>query len=304
MENKINIAELLKDCPQDMELDCMMYEDVFFDYVDELNIIHCYIKNERFKTSITFNQHGTPNSDIKSKCVIFPKNKTTWEGFVPPIEFKDGNILYIRATFDWVCIYKEDKDTKNIYKYAAINVSSDSTNIVYDKVSLCCKKDILKMRLASKKEKQKLFQAIKANGYYWNAETKTLMKLPMFKVGDRIKHKDTGIYCTLGEYSEGISAYRTNIGLSLTYKDLEHWELFSAPDKFDISTLKPFESRVLVRDIDRESWLPAIFGFFEETRENYNTVGGSFWKQCIPFENNESLVNTTKDCDDFYKTWK
>ena len=32
-------------------------------------------------------------SDIKSKCVIFPKGKTTWEGFVPPCKFKDGDIL-------------------------------------------------------------------------------------------------------------------------------------------------------------------------------------------------------------------
>lgn len=31
MENKINIVELLKDCPQGMELDCTMYEDVYFD---------------------------------------------------------------------------------------------------------------------------------------------------------------------------------------------------------------------------------------------------------------------------------
>lgn len=27
MEQKINIAELLKDCPEGMELDCVMYED-------------------------------------------------------------------------------------------------------------------------------------------------------------------------------------------------------------------------------------------------------------------------------------
>ena len=66
MKNKINIAYLLKDCSSDMELDCTMYEDVYFDYVDELNIIHCYIQCENYKTSITFNQHGTPNSDIKS----------------------------------------------------------------------------------------------------------------------------------------------------------------------------------------------------------------------------------------------
>ena len=37
MKNKINIAELLHNCPKGMELDCTMYEDVYFDYVDELN---------------------------------------------------------------------------------------------------------------------------------------------------------------------------------------------------------------------------------------------------------------------------
>ena len=30
MENKINIAELLKDCPEGMELDCTMFNGVFF----------------------------------------------------------------------------------------------------------------------------------------------------------------------------------------------------------------------------------------------------------------------------------
>lgn len=85
MEQKINIAELLKNCPQGMELDCTMFDDVHFDYVDELGIIHCYIQHETHKTSITLNQHGTYNSDIKSKCVIFPKG-TIWEGFQIPIE--------------------------------------------------------------------------------------------------------------------------------------------------------------------------------------------------------------------------
>lgn len=60
MEQKINIAELLKDCPKGMELDCLMYEDVYFDYVDELNIIHCHILHTTYTSSLTFNQHGTP----------------------------------------------------------------------------------------------------------------------------------------------------------------------------------------------------------------------------------------------------
>lgn len=32
---KINIANLLKDCPKGMELDCTMYENVEFDYIEQ-----------------------------------------------------------------------------------------------------------------------------------------------------------------------------------------------------------------------------------------------------------------------------
>ena len=48
-------------------------------------------------------------------------------------------------------------------------------------------------RLATEEEKQKLYDAIKANGYKWNAGTKTLEKLvePKFKVGDVIQDIDT-----------------------------------------------------------------------------------------------------------------
>ena len=45
----MNLVEILKQCPSGMELDCTMYEDVYFDYVDKLNIIHCYIKHEHTK---------------------------------------------------------------------------------------------------------------------------------------------------------------------------------------------------------------------------------------------------------------
>ena len=54
-------------------------------------------------------------------------------------------------------------------------------------------------RFATEEEKEKLFQAIKENGYKWNAETKTLEKLsqPKFKVGDKIKHKDDKTVITI-----------------------------------------------------------------------------------------------------------
>jgi hypothetical protein len=35
MEQKINVAERLKDCPSGMELDCVMWENVTLDYISE-----------------------------------------------------------------------------------------------------------------------------------------------------------------------------------------------------------------------------------------------------------------------------
>jgi hypothetical protein len=77
------------------------------------------------------------------------------------------------------------------------------------------------------------------------------------------------------------------------------------PNKFDITTLKPFESRVLVRSSMDGLWKPAVFGFRNGYNDNaFYIVGGSCWKQCIPYLNNEHLCGTTNDCDDFYKTWE
>lgn len=178
-KEKINIAELLHDCPTGMELDCTMYEDVYFDYVDELNIIHCYIKNEGFNTSITFNQHGTPNSDIKSKCVIFPKGKTTWEGFIPPCKFKDGDIIFTHTNavksdleYSWVSIFKEYRNNRCACYVCLCLSDLEFYHDKWEDELLCELCEIEESRLAIEEEKQKLFDAIKAKGYNWNPEKK------------------------------------------------------------------------------------------------------------------------------------
>ena len=86
MEKKINVAELLKDCPQGMELDCTLFENLKFDYIKEDTDfpIKCFIENE--SSPVSFNKYGKFNTHNKAKCVIFPKGKTTWEGFQNPIE--------------------------------------------------------------------------------------------------------------------------------------------------------------------------------------------------------------------------
>lgn len=185
MENKINVAELLRDCPEGMELDCTICEDVYFDYVSEFNKIHCYIQYETYRTSITFNQYGAINSDIKSKCVIFPKGKTTWEGFVPPCQFKDGDVLFVDCSDDedksyqYIFISNDPKKYGKWHSYCHLG----GTGHFYSRKTYLTD-DEYNPRFATEEEKAKLFQAIKDNGYKWNAETKTLERLiqPKFDI--------------------------------------------------------------------------------------------------------------------------
>ena len=92
MENiRINVAELIKDCPSDMELDCTMFDNVTF-----ISVVECkgQINGIRIKTGDNFyhlTEFGTCNSDKNAKCIIFPKGKNSWEGFQKP--FKDGDIV-------------------------------------------------------------------------------------------------------------------------------------------------------------------------------------------------------------------
>lgn len=153
----------------------------------------------------------------------------------------------------------------------------------------------------TEEEKQKLFDIIRENKYSWNTETKTLEKLPKFKVGDRVKGKYTNNIHTISVITS--REYWLTNGKSFTFDDEDCFELVL--DKFDINTLIPFESRVLVRDNESDVWRPAIFGCKFKNREYpFYTMSGCYYKQCIPYEENEHLCGKTDDCQDFYKTWK
>lgn len=69
--------------------------------------------------------------------------------------------------------------------------------------------------------------------------------------------------------------------------------------KFDISTLKPFD-KVLVRDHNYEQWSTAVYSH----KQDDHFVASGHFKQCIPYKNNEHLLGTTDDCGEFYKIWE
>ena len=289
---KINIAELLKDCPKGMELDCTVFENLTFEEIGEVNSrILCNIQGNNGKLGISFNKFGCYSELNQAKCVIFPKGKTTWEGFVPPIKFKDGDVVI--------------STSNNIHLISCCDKNyggwESCCSIIYDKFDSTKTAHVIPTRLATEEEKQKLFQAIKDNGYKWNLETKTLEKLvTIFKIGDKIKLKDS--YAK--KYSDFNTRKITEIKQSHYILDdeqampLSNQNLYElVPNKFDISSLIPFESRVLVRNADGELWKPAIYGFSHSS--GYYVVGGAYWAQCIPYEANKELLRTTNNPEEY-----
>lgn len=178
MENKINIAELLRDYPKGMELDCTMYDNVTFNRLqgDEYIIINRGYNNGE----VHLTKFGQMFNTDDAKCVIFPKGKTTWEGFRRP--FVEGDIVSTENGM-YIGIVKFTKDNHYCHVFCSIN---DEEDFVIDN-------NLLFSRFATENEKQKLFNAIKENGYKWNDKTKTLEKLtePIFKDGDILAINDT-----------------------------------------------------------------------------------------------------------------
>ena len=227
-------------------------------------------------------------------------------------KFKDGDILFVTSLNSWIFIYKESENKRYIYKYVAVPICTIDTSIYINDAKLCDKEYISEIRFATEEEKQKLFDILKENNYHWNAETKTLEILikPKFKIGDRIRHKLNGkTYKVSSFLSNGCGGGVYEIGIInelivkiIDIKEQDNYELL--PNKFDTNDLKPFETRVLVRNKYDYLWKPAIFGHYIKNEITpYCVVGGTCWRQCIPYEGNEHLLGTIDDCDEFYKNW-
>lgn len=387
MKERIDIAELLKNCPQGMELDCTMMDNVVFEKIDISNYQFPIVIRNSYDIKMHLTRYGQYFEEEDYKCIIFPKGKTSWEGFTPPHQFKDGDI--ISDKFSDICIFKGEGNIKGTVDfYCGITDKAKLfLHIKDNKIPDLHFGNINRYNLASEEEKQKLFEAIKRNGYEWNFETKSLEQLvvPKFKVGDTVRHEEDKTVITIiaikddyyvmqsydqyrsGGYqytktpikdqdqyklfnfhdkldistlekiepkfkvgdkvrlkndkntietindifSDSYRLYSDSYGLGshhlLFFKEQDEWEL--VPDKFEISTLKSFESKVLVRTTTRGYWKPAFWGAYTpdnsdglKHHEYLTTVG--FTRYCIPYEGNEKLLGTTNDCDDYFKTWE
>lgn len=79
--------------------------------------------------------------------------------------------------------------------------------------------------------------------------------------------------------------------LNLTTLEIEKQQVVELKSKVEI---KPFD-KVLVRNDKEDQWSANIFSY--QVRDMYHCLGEDYWRYCIPYIGNESLLGTTKDVE-------
>ena len=158
---------------------------------------------------------------------------------------------------------------------------------------------------ATKEQRDLLFQKIKEAGYKWNTETQTLEKLvePKFKVGDRIRHKETNrddVYEISKVYDDSYGIAGFTWMIYIRYQD--QYEL--VPNKFDPKTLQPFD-KVLVRDNNDNKWECSLFSRIIKHESFPFKCVCSVFRYCIPYnDDTKHLIGTTGEAPEFYRYWE
>lgn len=333
MEQKLNIAEILKNKPRGTKLYSMIHGKCSFEAVTD----------EIFKINFCTSKFGLTQSGectlIKfgnmydgGECIIFPsKEMRDWSKF----QWEKGDVLISNDGGTEVIFDKWYDDTYTSFYCKHYLNSEDKNKIVYYEEFLCTTE---RYSLEDKDIAQTYINTIeKRLDGKLNLETLVVEKhQPEFKDGDIAfadygNRQDVFIVSDKTNLSEGYSSFisldLSSLTLSMGYRtcffkkdlcklrlatDSEKKQLFSALEKegkvWDAEKkmivnlkpkveLKPFDN-VLVRHQKTEEWRANIFSHTDKTDEylDYVCVNGR-WEFCIPYEGNESLLGTTKDVE-------
>ena len=328
MEQKLNIAEILKDKPRGTKLYSMIHGKCSFEAVTD----------EIFKINFCTSKFGLTQSGectlIKfgnmydgGECIIFPsKEMRDWEKF----SWKKGDVLISNDGSIEVIFDKWYDDTYTSFYCKHYLNSEDKNKIVYYEEFLCT---TAKYSLEDKDTIHTYIKTIEERlGGKLNCETLEIEKAqPKFKDGDilscdedsytrhttLILHKDENIIESIVSLVRHKKLIRINVPidnflLSRLYpaREDEKKELFDALAKggkawdaekkqiVDIKKeyqFKPFE-KVLVRDSYDDMWRASFFSHIKEDDGRYVTTCLT-WRFCVPYEGNEHLLGTTNNVE-------
>jgi hypothetical protein len=233
MNENINLFEILKDTPKGTLLYSPLTGEVEFNKLDSSNKFPINVLDKRGDRHY-FTQQGTYFLSM-GECLLFPsKDQRDWNKYKRP--FVNGDVITSKG--GGIALFSHTQarfECSNVVYYHCVFFPPQTFKLGLDYgigyVSDC--------RLATEEEKQKLFKAIKDNGYQWNAETKTLEKLikPKFKKGDKIRIKiATSEPCIIKDVCD--TFYLLVPFGKLYYTEQDDWELveYQVGDHFVNST--------------------------------------------------------------------
>ena len=322
MEEKINIANILKDKPSGTKLYADAFGELKLVKVDKVDTIYT-----RTKEGMFYSFYNDGKYDKNGEPILVPsKEMRDWNKFA----WKKGDVLVSNDYGTEVIFDKWYDDTyTNFYGKHRLD-SENKNNIKYNDAFLCT---TARYSLEDKDAAQTYINTIEERlGGKLNLETLKIEKQQEFKDGDIITiTTQIGNILTFIFRAEDVKKYYCHALLygkivianddSLCKKDFyiarqsteeEQKQLFDALAKenkawdaenkevVDLKPkieLKPFD-KVLVRDGKDEIWEPAFF--FRNRPElnvyKYQTVGGKLRVYCIPFnEETAKLIGTSDD---------
>ena len=322
MEEKINIAHILKNKPSGTKLYADAFGELKFVKVDEVDTIYT-----RTKEGMLYSFYNDGKYDKNGEPILVPsKEMRDWNKFA----WKKGDVLVSNDYGTEVIFDKWYDDTyTNFYGKHHLD-SEDKNNIKYNDTFLCTTG---RYSLEDRNAAQTYINTIEERlGGKLNLETLEIEKKPEFKDGDIITiTTKVGNILTFIFRAEDVEKYYCHAFLygkivianddSFCKKDFyiarqsteeEKQELFEALAKegktwdtehkmiVDLKPkirLKPFD-KVLVRDGKNEIWEPAFFcrNLPKHNVYKYQTVGGKLRVYCIPFnEETAKLIGTSND---------
>lgn len=210
-----NIAEALKYAPKGLKLYSPLLGEVRLEKVSDHD--DTIVVTTKYKSERVFFEDG--KYDSNGECLLFPSiNHRCWNNW--------QNTLFPES-MGFVCV-ATITGNKFILDHNGTCFSDYTGSDFIDIIENDSGNYLLNSRYATPEETKEFFEELDKNGYKWDGE-KVVKKgniKPKFKVGDVIRHKDTGIFFAIAEVKD--DCYYSKGKTCLLFKYQDNWELVAS----------------------------------------------------------------------------
>lgn len=327
MEAELNIAKILKDKPSGTKLYADAFGELSLECINFNRDNSIYVKTKTFNCC-SFYSDGKYTKE--GEPILVPSKKMRdWNKFA----WKTGDILVSNDGKSHVIFSRWDSDNYASF-YGKHYINNENKNPLYYKVFICTTE---MYSLEDKDTAKSYINAVEERlGGKLNFKTLEIDKSQLeFKDGDilsnsLIPNKPNGVFIFknynkrkslnyyIGIDESGVLYNGTdlawcskdaNVRYAIEEEKQRLFKALATVGKYwnaekkvveDIKTeyqFKPFE-KVLVRENRNDVWRADFFSHIKCNDSIYKYMCNCLsWKQCIPYEGNESLLGTTKDVE-------